>query len=368
MKRLVVVAAALLCLSLAFGEGRPARKYTVALVVQNHAIRGARIPMMALQDALTARLSGRGFQVINPYNAIGRDLNRTARGETMPQTSAYDLARRLGAQGALTASVIEFLDTKIGSNPVVAHEYVVRVAFSLADAQTGATVCGSMVKAESPQYTEAEVSVKSNKLEYLSDLLYDAAEKCAAELEAKVSESDWEPTPPPPVRTPSPPPPKGPIFDRLVDKLSGEMLLSPQFVKNYEAQRENGERLPIAVIGGMENASGHPEFDAGLKIAGERFRKKLFDSKLFDIKDDAVLVSLAKRIVDSGNSATEDGDLMSELKQHGSPDFFVVGNLTLFADLDGTGYYKFRVSIHSLRTGKIVWEGIETIENGKEAK
>jgi hypothetical protein len=132
-------------------------------------------------------------------------------------------------------------------------------------------------------------------------------------------------------------------------------------VKNYEEQKEKGERLPIAVIGGVENESGHPEFDAGLKAAGERFRKKLFDSKLFDVKDDAILVNLAKRIVESGNSATENGDLMEALKQHGSPDFFIVGNLTHFADLDGTGYYKFRITMHSLRTGKIAWEGIETI-------
>jgi hypothetical protein len=144
------------------------------------------------------------------------------------------------------------------------------------------------------------------------------------------------------------------------------MLSSPQFVKNYEEQKEKGERTPIAVIGGMENESGRAELDAGLKAAGERFRKKLFDSKLFDVKDDAILVGLAKRIVASANSATENGDLMEELKQHGSPDFFVIGNLVHFADLDGAGYYKFRITMHSLRTGKIVWEGIETITTNKE--
>lgn len=73
-----------------------------------------------------------------------------------------------------------------------------------------------------------------------------------------------------------------------------------------------------------------------------------------------MLVSLAKRIVASGNSPLEDGELMAALKQHGSPDFFVSGDLKRLTDLDGIAYYKFHLAIHSLSTGKIVWEGIET--------
>lgn len=340
----------------------PSRK--VALVVQNHAAPGAGIPMMALTDALTARLSDCGFQVINPYNSVGVNQNRTAAGEKTPDVSAMDLARELGADGAVTASVTELLDSTIGTPPML-HQYSVRVSFSLADAQTGAAVCGETIKAKSPKYTNNQVA--QNKQEYLGDLLHSAAEECAARLKANPNVARWKPAPPRPL--PPPPPPMRPVFDKIVDKLSVEMLSSPQFVKNYEEQKEKGERIPIAVIGGMENESGLPEFDAGLKASGERFRKKLFDSRLFDVKDDAVLVNLATRIVASGNSATENGDLMDELKQHGSPDFFVVGNLTHFADLDGTGYYKFRVTMHSLRTGKIVWEGIETItSNGGSEK
>ena len=66
--------------------------HKVVLVVQNHAARGAEIPFMALTDALTAKLSGRGFQVINPYNSYGENLNRTSRGETLPETSAMAVA------------------------------------------------------------------------------------------------------------------------------------------------------------------------------------------------------------------------------------------------------------------------------------
>ena len=346
------------------GEKLPLK---VVLVVQNHAGQGASIPFMALTDALTAKLSGRGFQVMNPYNSVGVNQNRTAAGEKTPEVPTMELARQLKADGAITASVVEFLDSTLGTPPVL-HQYSIRISISLADAQTGAAVCGETIKVKSPKYTNNQVA--QNKQEYLGDLMFAAAEECAERLKSNPAVKVWRPTPPPPPK-PLPPPtqPKRPVFDKIVDRLSVEMLSSPQFVKNYEEQKEKGERLPIAVIGGMENEAGRPEFDAGLKAAGERFRKKLFDSKLFDVKDDAILVSLAKRIVASGNSATENGDLMEELKQHGSPDFFVVGNLVHFADLDGTGYYKFRVTMHSLRTGKIAWEGIETITgNGGSGK
>lgn len=337
----------------------PAVVRTVALVVQNHAAPGAQVPMMALTDALTAKLSGRGLRVVNPYNSVGENQNRDACGEHTPAVSAMELARQLGTDGAVTASVIEFLDSAIGAPPVL-HQFSIRMSFSLADAQTGATVCGETVKVKSPRYTVNQVA--QNRQEYLGDLVYAAADECAEKLEGNPAIREWRPTPPPASKPlPPPPPPKRPAFDVVVDNLSAEMLSSAQFEKNYEEQKERGERAPVAVIGGMENESGCADFDAGLKAAGERFRKKLFDSKLFDVKDDAILVDLAKRIVASGNSATENGDLMAELKQHGSPDFFVVGNLNRFADLDGTVYCKFRITMHSLRTGKIVWEGIETI-------
>ena len=130
----------------------PASAHKVALIVQNHCAPGAGIPMMALTDALTARLSGKGLQVINPYNAVGGNENRTVAGEKLPKMSAIELAQGLEADGVITASVIEFLDTTIG-NPPVLHQYVVRLAFSLADASTGATVCGETIKVKSRQYT-----------------------------------------------------------------------------------------------------------------------------------------------------------------------------------------------------------------------
>lgn len=336
----------------------------VALVVQNHAASGADIPFMALTDALTAKLSGRGFQVINPYNSIGTNQNRSVGGEKTPEVSAMELARRLRADGAVMASVIEFLDATIG-NPPILHQYSVRISLSLADAQTGATICGETIKMKSPKYTNKQV--EQNRQEYLGDLVFAAADECAQRLEEKANAANWRPTPPPPKRIPPPP---STSLDRKVSALMREMLMNSQFIKNYEESKAKQDgRLPIAVIGGVENRTGNAGLNDLVESAGERFRVSLFNSKLFDVKDDAVLVALAKRIVASGNSPLEDGEIMGALKQHGSPDFFVVGDLKRLTDLDGVVYHKLRLAIHSLLTGRIIWEGIETFSSkGEESK
>ena len=336
----------------------------VALVVQNHAAPGANIPFMALTDALTAKLSGRGFQVVNPYNAMGVNLNRTAAGEKMPEVSAMEMARKLKADGAVTASVLEFLDSTIGTPPIL-HQYSIRISLNLADAQTGAAVCGETIKLKSPKYTNNQVN--ANRQEYLGDLLYAAAEECAVRLEKNPAVKSWIPTPPPPSPKKPMPQPLGTSLDHKVDLLVREMLANSQFAKNYEESKERqGGHLPVAVIGGIENKSGNIGLNGLIEAAGERFRVKLFNSKLFEVKDDGILVALARRIVASGNSPLEDGEVMSALKQHGSPDFFVAGDLKHLTDLDGMGYYKLRIAIHSLFTGKIVWEGIETFNFKKE--
>ena len=78
------------------GKASPVK---VALIVQNHASPGSSIPMMALTDALTANLSGYGVRVINPYNAVGSNKNRTVLGEKTPGVSALSLARKLESDG-----------------------------------------------------------------------------------------------------------------------------------------------------------------------------------------------------------------------------------------------------------------------------
>ena len=330
----------------------------VALVVQNHAARGTNIPFMALTDELTAKLSGCGFRVINPYNSIGVNQNRNALGEQTPPVSAMELARKLRAHGAITASVIEFLDSTLGTPPIL-HQYSIRISLSLADAQTGAVVCGEIIETNSLKYTNNQIA--QNKAKYLGDLMYIAAEECAERLKRNPKVKAWRPTPPP-SPTPLPPPDNRAIFEKIIDELTGEMLADSTFNTKYNELKTRWGRIPIAIIGGVKNESGRTDFDAGLKVAGLRFRKKLYETKMFDIKaDDTTETAVAERLVKA--VGTEKDDLIDELKQHGSPDLYVVWELIHSADLDGTGYYNFVLTIsHLRRPGGVFWTGLYTLK------
>jgi hypothetical protein len=97
-----------------------------------------------------------------------------------------------------------------------------------------------------------------------------------------------------------------------------------------------------------------------LAAASQGVRMTLMNSGLFEAKDDALVTTMTDRIIKNGNSPLEDGELMSVLKQHGSPDFFVVGDMMYFAD-KSIGKYRLRLAMHNLHTGKIVFEDTYTI-------
>ncbi len=346
--------------------------FKVALIVQNHAAPGTGIPVMALTDALTQQLSGRGFQVINPYNSIGENQNRNALGEKTPRVSAMELARQLRADGAITASVIEFLDTPLDT-PTTLHQFSMRISLNLADAWTGATVCGDMVEIKSPKYTNNQVVQKRRKL--LGDIMFAGAAECAERLQNNPSVRTWVPTPPPPPKPlpPPPPPPTPPQLtlsdvDGVVQKMVATMRMSPVFRTNYDAVQKEIERSPLVIVGGLVDLTKgkSPTDDVGnlLGAASQSVRMSLVNSSLFDAKDDALVTTITKRIIENGNSPLEDGELMSALKQHGSPDFYMVGDLRFF-DEPGALSYRFRLALHNLHTGKIIWEGTETITKKK---
>lgn len=351
-------------------SGAMATPRRVALVVQNHAAPGSGIPVMALTDALTAQLSGLGLQVINPYNSVGVNQNRNMFGERTPPVSAMALARQLGAHGAITASVIEFNDIPIG-NPAFLHQYSMRITLNLADAQTGAAVCGETVKVTSPKYTNNQVAQK--RQEYLGDLMHTAAATCAEKLLNNPNVLKWTPTPPrPPL--PPPPPPADPQLilsevDGAVQKLVAAMRINPIFRSNYDKAQREVDRVPLVIVGGLVDLTDgkSPTADLAnlLGAASQNLRMTLVNSALFDAKDDALVTTITKRIIANGNSPLEDGELMAALKQHGSPDFYMVGDLRYF-DEPRVRIYRFRLALHNLHTGKIVWEGTETIEKKKE--
>ena len=304
--------------------------------------------------------------MINPYNSIGVNQNRDVRGEKTPPVSALELARGLNAHGLITASVIELLDSTIGTSPQL-HQYSVRISLNLADVQTGAAVCGETVKVKSPNYTNNQDAQR--RQEILGDLVQAAAAECAERLQNNPKVRGWVPTPPQPP-PPPPPPPQLTLsdVDGAVQKLVAAMRMSAVFRTNYDVVQKQIERAPLVIVGGLVDLTKgkSPTDDVGnlLGAASQSVRMSLVNSSLFDAKDDALVTTITKRIIENGNSPLEDGELMSALKQHGSPDFYMVGDLRFF-DEPGALSYRFRLALHNLHTGKIIWEGTETITKRK---
>ena len=161
----------------------------VALVVQNHTSDAPTLPMAAFADTLTSRLSGKTFRVVNPHNVIGVNQNRTAKGEEMPEASALEIARMIGAEGVVTASIQEFTGEDIGV-PAIAHSLKVRLALNLVDAATGETVCGIDGVEFSKNYTAEKV--KADTATLYEGLMHLAAAKASEKFLAKVASVGWE--------------------------------------------------------------------------------------------------------------------------------------------------------------------------------
>ena len=162
----------------------------VALVVQNHTSDAPTLPMAAFADTLSSRLSGDVLRVVNPHNVIGVNQNRTAKGEEMPEASAQEIARMIGADGVVTASIQEFTGEDIGV-PAIAHSLKVRIALNLVDATTGETVRGIDGAEFSKNYTAEQV--KENTATLYEGLMHAAAAKASEKFLAKLRVSEWNP-------------------------------------------------------------------------------------------------------------------------------------------------------------------------------
>ena len=143
-------------------------------------------------------------------------------------------------------------------------------------------------------------------------------------------------------------------------QLMERMLAHPQFVANYKAAKAaKGQFLPITVIGNIENKTTE-RIQARLDAVGDTVRTILFNSSLFDVKDDDAADAIKSRIIRGADGGLENGALVQGMGTHDSPDFIVLGDLRHFADVGGYHTYRLRLALHDLRTGKIVWEGIQT--------
>ncbi|MGN0854685.1 MAG: hypothetical protein ACI4R9_04090 [Kiritimatiellia bacterium] len=143
-------------------------------------------------------------------------------------------------------------------------------------------------------------------------------------------------------------------------ELLKKMRKSNLFQQNYRKVKaaKNGD-LPVIVLGNIENKTSS-RIQERLDSVRDIVRTSLFETDLFEVKDDQAAAQIAARIVQSETGGLENGAAINALGTHDSPDFMVLGDLRAFEDHGGFHTYKLRLAVHNLATGKIVWEGIQT--------
>lgn len=150
-------------------------------------------------------------------------------------------------------------------------------------------------------------------------------------------------------------------LDTSAAELARKMLSSPLFRRNYEAAktRKNGA-FPVVVCGNIANMTTQ-RIQGRLDAARDRIRIALLESALVEAKDDEASGAIASRILSCANGGMENGALVQSLGTHDSPDFLLLGDFRHFEDVGGYNTFKLHLALHDLSTGKIVWEGIQTM-------
>ena len=149
-------------------------------------------------------------------------------------------------------------------------------------------------------------------------------------------------------------------LEMAVQSLVSKMLGSPRFAENYNAAKKAKGNLPIVVLGNIENKTTD-RIQGRLDAMRDTVRMSLFDTGLVEVKDDEASEAIRSRIVRSADGGLETSALMQTIGKQDAPDFIVLGDMRHFTDVGGYHTYRLRIAIHSLTTGKIVWEGIQTM-------
>lgn len=150
-------------------------------------------------------------------------------------------------------------------------------------------------------------------------------------------------------------------LDKSAAQLACKIFSSALFMRNYEAakMRKNGA-LPVVVCGNIANMTTQ-RIQGRLDTARDRIRIALLESALVEAKDDEASGAIASRILSGANGGMENGALVQSLGTHDSPDFLLLGDFRHFEDVGGYNTFKLHLTIHDLSTGKIAWEGVQTM-------
>lgn len=149
-------------------------------------------------------------------------------------------------------------------------------------------------------------------------------------------------------------------LETAVQNLMSKMRGSPRFSWNYNAAKKAKGALPIVVLGNIENKTTD-RIQGRLDAMRDTIRTSLYDTGLVEVKDDEASEAIRSRIIRGADGGLESGSLVQNLGRQDAPDFIVLGDMRHFTDVGGYHTYRLRLAIHSLATGKVIWEGIQTM-------
>ena len=149
-------------------------------------------------------------------------------------------------------------------------------------------------------------------------------------------------------------------LETAVQNLMSKMRGSPRFSENYNAAKKAKGGLPIVVLGNIENKTTD-RIQGRLDAMRDTIRTSLYDTGLVEVKDDEASEAIRSRIIRGADGGLESGSLVQNLGKQDAPDFIVLGDMRHFTDVGGYHTYRLRLAIHSLATGKVIWEGIQTM-------
>lgn len=146
-------------------------------------------------------------------------------------------------------------------------------------------------------------------------------------------------------------------IETAAQNLMLQMHASPRFLEKCEAVKQAKGCLPIVVLGKIENKTTN-RMQGRLDAMRDTIRKSLYDAGLVDIKDDET-VSRPSFVARTDEEKT--AALVQSHDKQDAPDFIVLGDIRQFTDVGGYHTYRLRLAIHSLTTGVVIWEGIQTM-------
>ncbi len=152
------------------------------------------------------------------------------------------------------------------------------------------------------------------------------------------------------------PAPSNVDVDSAVQSLMSQMLGHPRFKENYNVAKKakNGE-LPIVVLVNIENMT-NDRMSERLGALRDSVRLVFYNTGLFEVMADEGTIR-TKVVRGAGGGMA---DPVQNSNKRDSPDLIVSGDIRHFSDAGGYHTYRLRLAIHSLSTGKVIWEGVQT--------